>query len=194
MPLDANGQIQGKRNKGLPVVLGVTPLTSSDLDKLAETRGVTAPPLKRLSDRHHKLARAIASGRSLSECAIIAGYDPSRVSVLKTDATFQDLISYYRSQGARGDDLLLNELTGLSFDSVTEMRRRVEENPDDLSVDELARLAQLGLDRSGYGPKRTEEKNLTVNFGDRLEAARKRVIEHEAAADYVDVTPQEAAE
>lgn len=188
MPLRLDSTVRGKRPAGLPTVLGVEPITEGDLEKLAEARGVKPLPIKRLSDRHHKLAKAIASGRSTSECAIIAGYDPSRVSVLKGDATFKDLVAYYRSQAARGDDLLFDELNGLAFDAVTEMRRRVEEQADDLTIDELNRLAQLGLDRTGYGAKKTEEKTLTVNFGDRLEAARRRVIEHEMK----DITPEAA--
>lgn len=181
-----NGSLQSS----LPAILGVEPIATADLQLLKETRGVKPLPIKRLSDRHHKLARAIASGRSNGECAIIAGYDPSRVSVLKADSTFKDLVAYYRTQASRGDDLLHDQLSGLSFDAVSEMRRRLEEEPDTLTNDELARMAQLGLDRTGYGAKRTEEKTVNVNFGSRLDAARRRVIEAEA----IDITPAEAAE
>ena len=184
-------RINGKRAGQLPVVLGTALIEPTDVATLSEARGTKPLPLQRLSNRHHVLAEAVASGKSTSECAILAGLTASRVSVLKGDKTFQDLVAWYRTQAARGHDLMRGELIGLSFDSVTEARRRVEEEPDQVSTDELIRLGQLGLDRTGYGPKREESKTLTLNFGDRLNAARKRVIDNAA---YEDITPKEAAE
>lgn len=187
MPLKSNIAINGKRPAGLPLVLGVEPLSEDDLGKLAETRGVKPLPIKRLSDRHHKLARAVASGKSTSECAIESGLEPSRVSVLKNDPTFKDLVEYYRTRVSGGEDLFLREADGLLFDSTTEMRRRVEEEPETLSTDELIRMSAFAADRTGRGPARKEEKNVNFNFGDRLEAARRRVIESEMR----DITPEE---
>lgn len=187
MPLDPNARLTGKKAASLPIVLGVEPLTEADLGKLAETRGVKPAPIKRLSARHHNLAKAIASGRSTGDAAIIAGVEPSRVSVLKNDVTFKELIEYYRSRVDRGDDLMFDRLTGMSLEAVDEINRRIEEEPETLTTDELERIAKLGLDRTGYGPKRTEDKTFTFNFGDRLNAARERIRKHE---EMLDITPE----
>jgi hypothetical protein len=53
----------------------------------------------------------------------------------------------------------------------------MEDDPDSFSVGELANLSKLGADRTGFGPSKTEEKNINLNFGDKLEAARRRVAE-----------------
>src|SRR5262245_60849946 len=51
--------------------------------------------LKRLSDRHHAVARAIASGMQDVTIAAMFGYEPSRISLLKADPTFQELVRGY---------------------------------------------------------------------------------------------------
>src|SRR5687768_16258292 len=68
-------------------------LTRSDLALLKTERGVQPSHIQRLSERHHALARCLASGLSVADACAITGYTPSRVSILKGDPSFEELIA-----------------------------------------------------------------------------------------------------
>lgn len=167
----------------------VREITEDDLMLLEEPRPKsTAPVVKQLRERHHALARLLAAGIPHWEAAAITGYEPSRVSILRRDPAFQNLISFYtEKKDAAFADVHAN-LNGLTVDALSVIRERLEENPDDFSNHELRELVKVGADRSGHGPTNT---NIQVNVGlaQRLEAARKRVIEARA----IDITPEDEA-
>jgi hypothetical protein len=55
-----------------------------------------------------------------------------------------------------------------------------------MSLDTLTELVKMGADRTGFGPQsKSTNVNVTVDFGARLEAARRRVAERKV----IDVTP-----
>src|SRR5690348_6944168 len=72
-------------------------LDETDLALLADEKGSKAAPLKRISERHHALARCLASGMAPGNAAITCGYAPSRVSILLDDPAFQELLAFYRA-------------------------------------------------------------------------------------------------
>src|SRR5688572_4170859 len=76
-------RLQGRATKILEGQ-AVRELTPHDLERLVEPRGVVASPLKRLTQRHHALARLIAEGVTVQAAAAILGMDPGRISVLKS--------------------------------------------------------------------------------------------------------------
>lgn len=128
------------------------PLNEADL-ALASTAGSGAelPQIKKLSDRHHSLARLIASGTKLSDCALITGYDPSRISILQASPAFQELVELYRSEVDRQFATNLSHMAGLSRDALLELRDRFEEDPDKFSNRELMSLVNDLTDRTaGY--------------------------------------------
>lgn len=170
----------------------VREITEDDLMLLEEPRPKPTTPVvkvvKQLRERHHALARLLAAGIPHWEAAAITGYEPSRVSILRRDPAFQNLISFYtEKKDAAFADVHAN-LNGLTVDALSVIRERLEENPDDFSNRELRELIKTGADRSGHGPTNT---NIQVNVGlaQRLEAARKRVIEARA----IDITPEDEA-
>src|SRR6056297_3401108 len=77
----------------------VRPLEQADLE-LASTveRNSQPPAIKRITDRHHALARLLAAGTPEGEAALILGYDNSRVSILKQSPAFQELLDLYRAE------------------------------------------------------------------------------------------------
>ena len=158
-------------------------LTAEDIKALALPRQSAPPPLKRLRDRHHRLAQLLASGESERDAAIICGYDLSRVSILKNDPAFKELLEFYREKQREkfdgfGDKLatIANEAADLLIDKLED-----DEEAQKLSVGQLMALAELGADRIGYG-KQTNSTSLNVNVGlaDSLSEARKRVAERRA--------------
>lgn len=156
-------------------------LRLSDLKLLEGERSVAAPGITKVRERHHALARCLASGMSEGQAAIACGYVGSRVSILKGDPTFQELVKFYQAE-VNERYLGLHELLGaLSKDAASELLDRLETDPDGFDHEELMSLLKLGADRTGHGPTSKQEVNHTVNFGARLEAARQRMI---------DVTPR----
>lgn len=157
----------------------VRELEEADLHALATTeRATKAPPLKRLAERHHALARCLASGMEPGNAAIVCGYDRSRVSILQADPAFKELVTFYAADVQEKYMDLHGVLAGLSLDAAMELRERLEADmqADDksISVGQLMELTKLGADRTGFGPSSTS-LNVNVDMAGRLEAARKRV-------------------
>jgi hypothetical protein len=123
----------------------------------------------------------VAAGATNTEVAIAVGLTPARVVQLKNDPTFKDLVETLRlGLSAEAKVTIASTLDKLSVVGNTALdilQDRMEDDPDSFSVGELANLSKLGADRTGFGPSKTEEKNINLNFGDKLEAARRRVAE-----------------
>lgn len=158
----------------------VRDLDEADIVALGAEQGVKAPALKRISDRHHALARAISSGLPPGEAALICGYDISRVSILQADPAFQELLSFYRDEKDKAFRNVQDKLAGLASDVIDEIQTRIEDEPEKIPMGQLIQLASFAADRSGNGPQ-TSTTNLNVNVGmaDKLEAARRRVRERQ---------------
>ncbi len=157
-------------------------LTSADILRLATdpSLGRIGPPtVQRFKDRHHRIAILLASGKSVVEVAQATGVTPQRVGDLeRTDPAFQELLTHYRGQIA---DLSLDEavefhgkLTDISRGALEEIQLRVE--TDDLrakmSIEELRRLAEMGLDRTTNPPRTAQPATqaptrITFNMGPR---------------------------
>lgn len=170
-------RVNGRASRPLSAVQ-VRELDSCDVALLAEEKGSKAPPLKRLSERHHALARCLASGMSDGDAAITCGYVLSRVSILKADPAFQELLAFYRADVNSKYLDMHGVLAGLSLDAAMELRERleldIESGEKTISVGQLMELTKLGADRTGYGPQ-SSQLNVNVDLAGRLEAARKRV-------------------
>jgi hypothetical protein len=150
-------------------------LTASDIGLLATERAIKPTHVQRITDRHHALARCLASGMSVTEACLVTGYTPSRISILRGDPSFEELIEFYRQdRGAEVQDLQ-QKFTALAKDATTEMQERLELDPASFNVDALIDIVKLAADRSGNGPQsKTTNVNVNVNLGDRMKAARER--------------------
>lgn len=157
----------------------IRPLTDGDIVNLATVpRKSKAPSLVRLSQRHHKLARMLAEGISARDAGTACGYVPSRVSILQDDPSFKELVSFYREQVDSAYRDLHERLSAISADATDVLADRLETDPEQFDNTELMKLVALGADRTGYGPSSTQNTNVNVNFGARLEAARQRIRAH----------------
>lgn len=156
----------------------VRELDPADMAALGVEKGSKSSPIKRISERHHALARNLAGGMPEGEAALVCGLSLSRVSILKADSQFQDLMVFYR----RDVDVVYKDahakLAGVASIALDEIQDRLEDNPQDVSMGQLIELAKLGADRTGNGPQSsTTNLNVNVDLANRLEAARKRVQE-----------------
>lgn len=164
---------RGRASKPIAAAV-VRELEESDMLLLAEERGTKPSAVKRLTERHHNLARNIASGMPIGDAAIFCGYTLSRVSILQGDPAFKELLTFYRDEAQRPYRDLHNRLSGIAMDAADELSTRLEEEPEKVSIGQLVELTKMGADRTGFGPQ-TTALNVNVDLAERLEAARRRV-------------------
>lgn len=122
----------------------------------------STPAILRIKNSHHMLARLLAEGRKDVECSQITGYSPNRISILKRDPAFKELLEYYKSQVSEAFVNVHERLATVGLAAVEELHERLEEAPQGFANRELMELAELGLDRAGFGPKSTTNVNVGV--------------------------------
>jgi len=162
-------------------------LTETDL-LIPATETQKAPSLKTLRDSHHALARCLATGVKEAEAALVTGYTLSRISVIKADPQFQDLLAFYREQGTDLVGDLRARMNNMGLDALSELQDRLEEKPEDFSVGMLKDIVKDMADRTGHAPNKGSTTNININSGlsekmakgrARIEAHKARVIEHD---------------
>lgn len=176
-PLDLDldiGSVIGRKPRAVTAEV-TRELTESDLALLATERGIKPSHIARLSERHHALARCLASGLSVSDACAITGYTPSRVSILKGDPSFEELISFYtEAKGEMVLDLGAKMLAN-AREAATILAERLEDEPAAIGIDTLLDIQKIGADRTGFGPaSRTTNVHVHMNLADRLKTARER--------------------
>jgi len=175
----------GKRRAEVPLsalVVKVEPLTAEHVaaaqQMVEEGRnlGVTTPDLKAIRHTHHRLAQLLAGGMDEMVAAKLCNYSISRVSILKGDPAFQELLAHYSNVV---DDAFSDFATAageLSVDVVHRLQQMLDEEPEKISPGTLIEMGKFLADRSGNAPvQRILNTNVNVNLGDRLRAARERV-------------------
>lgn len=166
----------------------VRELTVEDLELLKLPRVHTPQQsLKRLTNRHHALARQIAEGLKPREAAAIMGYNVSYVEgVLGADPSFIELVEFYRQNLMRESRSNFDRLVELTGDASDVLLDRLENEPEKISTPQLMELVKLGADRTGLGPQSsTTTVSINANIAERMKAARE-------SARLKDVTPPEA--
>lgn len=160
----------------------VRQLTDADLAMLSTERGIAPKELKRLGDAHHALARALASGMKPAEASILTGYTVSRISVLRTSPQFQDLVEFYSAHQTDVYADVQARMQNLSLDALETLRTRLEEEPEEFGSAMLLEIVKTLADRTGFGPSsKTTNLNVNLDLAGRLERARARIKEIEAA-------------
>ena len=118
----------------------------------AELQTSEAPSIARLRQIHHEIARLLASGLTETEVAASTGYSLSRISILKGDPSFKELLAYY---AARSEEQFLDvrkRLAILGTDAVAELQDRLDYKPDSLTNTQLIEITKTTLDRAGFSP------------------------------------------
>lgn len=153
-------------------------VTESDIALLAGSRGIETPSVKKLRDRHHALAKCLAGGMSEAEASLVTGYDPSRISILKKDPAFKQLLAEYGKvrDGCFAD---FQERAGVvSLEYLNILADLAEDNPESVSPMFALEVVKTLADRTGHAPvAKSVQVNATVDLTERLARARQRVIE-----------------
>lgn len=159
-----------------PVVTAKRELSPADLVLLSVEKGSKAPALKRIRDSHHSIARLVSEGRPAAEISLITGYSISRLSILKSDPAFMELVEFYRETKTEVHADVTVRLQQALLTSIEIMNEKLEDTPvEEIDFKDLQGNIKILADRTGFGPTKTTQVDLKVGFADRLEQARLRM-------------------
>lgn len=180
-PLDLEGLLPSPRvgpgRQAAPLVAElVRELNQADLSMPA-TVTQESPPIKKIRDSHHAVARMLALGTKEFEVAAVTGYSASRISVLKADPQFQELVEFYRREDK---DLVVDfrkRMISLGIDALQEIADRLNDTPEEFTPTALRELVRDMADRTGHGPAQTvkNETSINVTLVDRMAKSRERI-------------------
>lgn len=158
-----------------PTAKIVRDLNEADLAARRLVPAAKPAPLQSLRDSHHHLARTLASDVSDTEASAITGYTPNRISILKNDPAFKELLEFYRKQQTGLFETVQDRFTALMLDCVSVIQERVEKDPDAITLSELRETAKFASGPAGYGPMtKSLNVNMNIDYASRLSEARKR--------------------
>lgn len=143
-----------------------------------------APTIAKLRGIHHEIAQLLAQGLSETEVSAITSYSLSRISILKRDPSFKDLVAFYQKQKIEQFADVQKRLATLSLDAMGEIQERLAEKPDSISTSQLIELSKVTLDRAGYSPV-AKSQNISVS----MSAEELRELRQAANRGDVEVVP-----
>lgn len=143
-----------------------------------------APTIAKLRGIHHEIAQLLAQGLSETEVSAITSYSLSRISILKRDPSFKDLMAFYQKQKTEQFTDVQKRLATLSLDAIGEIQERLAEKPDSISTSQLIELSKVTLDRAGYSPV-AKSQNISVS----MSAEELRELRQAANRGDVEVVP-----
>jgi hypothetical protein len=163
------------------VFFSVEPLTAEDIEAYRKQMasgtplGVQAVDIKALRHTHHRLAQMLAVGVDETVAAKLCNYSVSRVSILKGDPAFAELLAHYTEDVKEEWADFMATAANLSMDFLQELQKRLDENPEQFSVNALNEALKTLADRSGHAPvTKTQNVNINLDLGDKLRRARER--------------------
>lgn len=158
-------------------------MNNFDLEIVGEVRELTEPEtpvrkdraLKKLRASHHPVARLLARNMSVPTVSAQTGYSIQGIMALERDDMFRELVEHYRRDNTEIAIMVEHQFLGVAQDARQIIQERLHEAPEDLSTETVLDIFKAMADRAGYAPvQRSVNKNLNLNIGARLDAARQR--------------------
>lgn len=164
------------------------PLDEGDLELIerGET-GALRKPLRAIRAAHHEVAKLVAQNYTNVEISARTGRSPTSVQQLRRDPAFKELVAFYANEAREIEVDVLRQAKNLSAGAIAEIQQRLEESPEQFSVEDLTKLAEKLMDRTGHGPTKTIQRLDTAD-------AIKRLIERKQAAQAGKVIEREELE
>lgn len=157
-------------NPSFPVVTDERELDWDDLQRLPEHRGVGAGRLQRIRSVHHKIAKMMAAGCANVEIAAVVGMHQSRISILRGDPAFQELLAHYESVEEEVWQDVRERAAQLGMTAAEVIQDRLIEEPDGIGTKTLLDIMSRGLDYGGHKPA---EKSVHAHLHTSSEAIRR---------------------
>lgn len=151
-----------------------------------------------LRDRHHRIARLLATGIRPGRVAEMCGYTIGRISVLQADPAFQELLNLYRKNVQEhfkeaADpfiEVLISNKMKAEFLLADKLDEAIENN-ESLPTRDLIAISRDAADRTGYGKKQTNV-NVNVDFAAQLEKTIQRStrqLDSQSASRVIELSP-----
>lgn len=148
-----------------------------------EPLGVDYHDVKVMRATHHKVAMLLAAGIHDTRVAALTNYTPSRISTLKSNPAFRDLVAHYSEAVEKEYADFHSVAADLGMDALQELQARLDESPEKFSISALMELVKTTADRTGNAPvSRSINVNLTEGLAAKLERARVRASNAAKAA------------
>jgi len=170
----------------------VRALTEMDI---INTQGLTLPakppaPIAEVTQQHHSLARLLADGLTVVEVSRIAGISTKRIKLLKDDPAFRELIEHYTETKTVVYLDVHQQLADVAGEAISEIANRLAdpERRTKMADSTLIRIAESGLDRTGWGPSKTvkvgdDSSSLISKLKEAADAERKgKLLPRQVAA------------
>lgn len=142
----------GKGRRPSPIAYGLPrALSEADIASMWDANPTGAkgiPRIKTLRYNHHMLAKAVASGKSLLECTQLTGLTGARISDLKNDLAFQELVSFYADELHEVYVDVHQRMAALGTSVLEELTERFDAEPEKFTKRELMDLFTTMADRS----------------------------------------------
>lgn len=166
-------------------MLGMEPLKSDDLTMLS----VPEPPrsgIKQIRDHHHRLAVLVAQGKRTGEIAAETGMSLSRISILKSDPAFQQLVAAYRDKCQEIEfdayATVVAKRQHLELLLLEAMEARVTDAEELIDIRSMLDMYADMADRNGHSKVlKSQRLNVNMDLADGLAEARQRELRLSAA-------------
>lgn len=122
--------------------------------------GVTSTPLKSIRHTHHKLAQLLAIGMDETDAALMCNFSVSRVSILKSDPAFVEILNYYANQVQLAFVDTVDVMKNMTLDLLGELNDRLNDKPEAFTIPQLLDAVKALADRSGHGPTSNVNSNV----------------------------------
>lgn len=195
------GQNRGRKASPQPIITAYRPLTIEDAREaqahndsgLTLGRDVTNSNIRHIRHTHHRLAQLLAGGMGEGLAGRLSNYSPSRVSILKSDPAFMELLALYKDKvDAEFEDFVKTAAT-LSMDFLQHLQQILDEQPEKITPALALEAIRTLADRSGNAPTtKSINLNLNTDVASRMRNAQLRLAQARAAeaidADFTDVS------
>lgn len=178
-----------------PKIIAMRPLTRDDLLCLRDKRPTHT--VKTFRDSHHRLARLCAAGLRYDQICLRGGISSTRLSSLKADPAFQELISSYRDKVNAAFVEAVDNFYEVSVASMMKAETMLSDKLDaaieageTLPTKDLLAITSDRADRFGYPKHKTSTNtNNNVDFAAMLEATARR----SGRSNVIDASPSRAS-
>lgn len=173
--MELTGQILGRTATPFHAEV-IRDLTEDDLLLRRVTPVGSEPrPLVKLKFQHHRLAQLIASGSGEAEASLLTGYSLSRISILKADPAFQELLAQYMKRNIEVFSDLQGRMAGFATDVLDELQDRLEVAPETYTNRELIEAVKVSNDRGGNSPIHRSQTQIAVLSASDIKAIKEEV-------------------
>lgn len=139
--------------------------------------GVNSGHIKALRFTHHRCAQLLAMGMDETKVAMLCNYTAQRVSHLKQDPAFAELLAYYANSTEEEFADFVSTAANLSMDFLHRLQQQLDETPEAFTPGTLLEAIRVLADRTGHAPvQKSLNVNVNADLGARLQAARGRLL------------------